>query len=177
MPILAGWIRKLVLGRPWAHASPFPSSSSQRCDHLLLQLCCRRSRLSAFRMPAPLLVLVLSVVDAATWSSLGARPKKELGHWHQHGLSMPFCNISTRAFSAVVIGSPVGVTRVQKAHASEFNVHVRWKPVWISDVYWNNNMIEQVKGNWKLNLRDNAFAFPGIWETFQRHVEPSFALM
>ena len=56
----------------------------------------------------------------------------------------------------------VGVTRVQKTHASEFYVHVRWKPVGLSDVYWNNNVIEQVKGNWKFNLRDHAFAFPGI---------------
>jgi len=55
--------------------------------------------------------------------------------------------ISTKAFSAVeafsaVIGSTVGVTRVQKAHASEFYVHVCWKPVGLSDVYRNNNMIE-----------------------------------
>jgi len=64
--------------------------------------------------------------------------------------------------SAVVIGSTVGVTRVQKAHASEFYVHVRWKPVGLSDVYWNYNMIEQVKGNWEFNLRDHVFAFPGI---------------
>jgi len=39
---------------------------------------------------------------------------------------------------------------------------VRWKPVGLSDVYWNNNVIEQVQGNWKFNLRDHAFAFPGI---------------
>ena len=61
-----------------------------------------------------------------------------------------------------ILGGTVGVTRVQKTHASEFYVHVRWKPVGLSDVYWNNNVIEQVKGNWKFNLRDHAFAFPGI---------------
>jgi len=75
---------------------------------------------------------------------------------------MSFCRISTKAFSAVEIGSTVGVTRVQKVHASEFYVHVRWKPVGLSDVYWNYNMIEQVNGNWEFNLRDHAFAFPGI---------------
>ena len=45
----------------------------------------------------------------------------------------------------------------------------------ILDVYWNDNVIEQVKGNWKFYLGDHAFAFPGIRETFQRRVEPSFA--
>jgi len=45
----------------------------------------------------------------------------------------------------------------------------------ISDVYWNHKMIEHVNGHWEFNLRDHAFTFPGIWETFQRHIEPSFA--
>jgi len=26
-PVLAGWVRGLVAGRPWAYASPFPSHS------------------------------------------------------------------------------------------------------------------------------------------------------
>ena len=46
--------------------------------------------------------------------------------------------------------------------------------VGLLDVYWNNDMIEQVKGNWKFNLRDHAFTFPGIREAFPRHIEPSF---
>ena len=45
----------------------------------------------------------------------------------------------------------------------------------LSDVYWDDKMIKQVKGNWKLSLRNHAFAFSGVSETFQRHVEPSFA--
>jgi len=61
-----------------------------------------------------------------------------------------------------IIGGTVGVPGVQKAHASEFDVHVRWKPVGFSYVYWNNDMIKQLKGNWKFNLRDHAFTFPGI---------------
>ena len=68
---------------------------------------------------------------------------------------MPFCRISTKAFSAV--GSAVSVTRVQKTHASGFYVHVRWKPIGISDVYWNYKMIEQVNGHWEFNLRDYAW--------------------
>jgi len=88
---------------------------------------------------------------------------------------MPFCKVSTKAFSAVVIGSAVGVTRVQKTHALGFYVHVRWKPMGISDVYLNYQMIEQVNGHWEFNRRDHAFTFPGILETFQRHIKPSFA--
>ena len=55
-------------------------SISQQCDHLLVYLCCRQSRLSAFRVPAPLPVWVLSVVCATTWSLLVGLLKKELGH-------------------------------------------------------------------------------------------------
>jgi len=69
---------------------------------------------------------------------------------------------SALAFSAVEIGSTVGVTRVQKAHVPELYVHERWKPVGLSDVYWNYKMIEQVNGHWEFNLRDHAFAFPEI---------------
>ena len=45
----------------------------------------------------------------------------------------------------------------------------------LSDVYWNNKMIEQVNGHWEFDLRDHTFAFPVISETFQLHIEPSFA--
>jgi len=75
---------------------------------------------------------------------------------------MPFCSISTKALSAILIGSAIGVTRVQKTHASGFYVHVRWKPMGISDEYWNDKMIEQVNGHWEFNLRDHAFTSPGI---------------
>jgi len=63
---------------------------------------------------------------------------------------MPFGRIFTEAFSAVgnVVGRAVRVIRVQKAHASGFYVHVRWKPGHLWDVYWNYKIIEQVKGNW-----------------------------
>ena len=66
------------------------------------------------------------------------------------------------AFPELSIGSTVGVTRVQKAHVPELYVHERWKPVGLSDVYWNYKMIEQVNGHWEFNLRDHAFAFPEI---------------
>jgi len=39
---------------------------------------------------------------------------------------------------------------------------MRWKPMGISDVYWNYKMIEQVNGHWEFNLRDHALTFPGI---------------
>ena len=69
---------------------------------------------------------------------------------------------SALAFSAVEIGSTVGVTRVQKAHVSELYVDVRWNTVGLSDVYWNYKMIEQVNGHWEFNLRDHVFAFSEI---------------
>jgi len=42
---------------------------------------------------------------------------------------------------SALVGRAVGETRVNKTHASGFYVHVRWKPVRISDVYWNHKMI------------------------------------
>jgi len=47
----------------------------------------------------------------------------------------------------------------------------------ISDVYWNYKMIKQVNGHWEFNLCDYAFAFPGILETYLRHVELSFVVI
>ena len=56
------------------------------------------------------------------------------------------------------IGKPKGRSMmISNTHASEFYVHVRWKPVGLSDCYCNNNMIEQVKWNWKFNFRDHSY--------------------
>ena len=42
---------------------------------------------------------------------------------------------------SALVGRAVGETRVNKTHASGFYVHVRWKPVRISDVYWKHIVI------------------------------------
>ena len=46
----------------------------------------------------------------------------------------------------------------------------------VSDVYWNYKVIEQVNGHWEFDFCDHAFTFPGIFETFPRHIEPRFTV-
>ena len=84
---------------------------------------------------------------------------------------MPFCKISTKAFSAVgnqqrcrrdlsPKNSCIGILR---PCALETNGNLG-RVLELSDdraVYWH----------WEFNLRDHALTFPA----FQRHVEPSFA--
>ena len=54
-------------------------------------------------------------------------------------------------------------------------IHVCWKPVRLSDVYWDYKMVKLMDGYWKFDLRNHAFVFPEVRETFQRHIMPRYA--
>jgi len=70
---------------------------------------------------------------------------------------MPFSIIFPGALSAV--GRAVGVIRVQKAHASGFYVHVRWKPVGLQ---WRPDALGGVECcNWWV-----------LWRLAQHHSPP-----